>query len=106
MREVLMRPSGPPLCGLRSYNSRSGDNFEALLLHGVDHPVHPDGVAGHVAGDHEVRPGALQLLQLSEVPLVDMHRQDGINAVLIIRAIDSRTTIGSGRHLDEPASNR
>src|ERR1700736_2880761 len=106
MREVLMRPSGPPGCGLRSYNSGAGDNFEALRFQGIDDSVHPDGVARHVAGDHEVCPGALQLLQLHQVPLVDVHRQDGINAMLIIRAIDGCAIIRAGRHLDESASNR
>src|SRR5205823_6196733 len=105
MREVLMRPSGPPRGGLRSYNSGAGDNFEALRLERIDDPIHPDRVAGHMAGDHEVRLGALQLLQLPQVPLVDVHCQDGIDAVLIIRAIDGCATIRPGRHLDDPASD-
>ena len=59
-----------------------------------------------MAGDHEVHPGALQLVQLHRVPLVDVHRQDRINAMLIIRAIDGCATIRAGRQMDEPASNR
>src|SRR5437660_908805 len=46
------------------------------------------------------------LLEFPQVPVIDVHRQDGIDAVLIIRAIDGRAPIGAGGHLDEPASDR
>jgi len=75
MREVLMRPSGPPVCGLRSYNSGARDNFDASPLERVDDPIHPDQSLA-CAGETRVGLGAPQLLQLPQVPLVDMHCQD------------------------------
>src|SRR3989442_10663065 len=39
------------------------------------------------------------LLQFAKVPIVDVHRRDGVNAVFIIRAVDRRATVfcGTGR---------
>ena len=59
-----------------------------------------------MAGDDQVCRRPLGLLEFAQVAVVDVHRQDRVNAVLIIRAIDWRATIGSGRHLDDPAADR